>query len=421
MNILFISHSAGRTGAPYLLLSILEWFKQNTAHHIRVLTKHDGPLRRDFSKLAETMSFEQFTSAPGDTGVRLRQHYHDVELIYSNTGTNGVILAALAPLQRPVITHMHEMRYALAMWSDNAFDHVLRQTTTWICASRPVRDNLCRNHGVAPDETVIIPDFIDLPASSTNTNGRRELTDHRRRLLDELGLADPVRLVLGAGTFDWRKGADLFIQVCGYATRLREQETDLHFVWIGDEGYDDIMRLRTGIEVDGLNIGSRLHLLGFRDDLQACIAQCDAFLLTSREDPCPLVALAAAALAKPVICFEKAGGIADLVAQGAGIAVPFMDAHAMAGAIFSVLDSPENANALGKLGAERVRAEHSLEGNARKIYRLLDDVLAQWKQGGQAAEASAAPVGPRGTINFLILKATGWALRLHATIRGRGA
>lgn len=421
MNILFISHSAGRTGAPYLLLSILKWFKKYTAHNIRVLTKHDGPLRQDFSEFAETMAFEQFTSAPGDAGDRLRRYYHDVELIYANTGTNGLILAALAPLGKPIITHMHEMRYALAMWSDNAFDYVRQHTTTWICASRPVQDNLCRNHGVNPAETVIIPDFIDLPSNSKNPTNPRELADHRRRFLKELGLVDPVRLVLGAGTFDWRKGVDLFIQTCAYATRLRKHEQDVHFVWIGDEGYDDIMHLRTSIEMNGLGIGSRLHLLGFRDDLKNCIAQCDAFLLTSREDPCPLVALEAAGLAKPVICFEQAGGIADLVTQNAGIAVPFMDTHAMAGAVFSVLDSPEKAHAMGRQGAERVRAEYSLESNARKIERLLEDVLGTWKQNEKNSPKFTVSSGGRGKINSMILKATGWAIRVFAKIRGRGA
>jgi glycosyltransferase involved in cell wall biosynthesis len=405
MNILFISHSAGKTGAPYLLLSLVRWFCQNTSHGIQVLLKNDGPLRADFARFAETMSMEDFMLGPGGHEERLRAFYAKTDLIYSNTGTNGRIMAALAPLRCPVVTHMHEMRYALAMWGDDAFHEVVAATTLWICASTPVRDNLRDHHGVDQGATVIIPDFIHIPDQPVNHS------DFRPAFLTQLGLTDPVRIVLGAGTFDWRKGADLFIQAAAHCLgRDLETNTDenIHFVWIGDEGYDQVMQLRTSIEIQGLGIERHLHLLGFRDDLQACIGQCDLFLLTSREDPCPLVALEAAAQGKPVVCFQKAGGIADLAASGAGMAVPFMDTHAMAAQCRDILDHPDLAQTHGSRGAQLVRRDYGLEGNARAINQLLERIATT----GSGPPSTPSPAPRRARATF-IPKSVAWARRLR--------
>jgi glycosyltransferase involved in cell wall biosynthesis len=53
-------------------------------------------------------------------------------------------------------------------------------------------------------------------------------------------------------------------------------------------------------------------------------------LLTSREDPFPLVCIETANLSKPIICFEKASGTTEIVSQGGGFIVPYLDVEAMA-------------------------------------------------------------------------------------------
>ena len=42
MKILFISHDAGRTGAPLLLLNMLKWLKGNRDLSFEVLLMKDG-------------------------------------------------------------------------------------------------------------------------------------------------------------------------------------------------------------------------------------------------------------------------------------------------------------------------------------------------------------------------------------------
>jgi glycosyltransferase involved in cell wall biosynthesis len=64
----------------------------------------------------------------------------------------------------------------------------------------------------------------------------------------------------------------------------------------------------------------------------------DVFALTSREDPFPLVALEAAVLGKPVICFRQAGGIPEWVEGNGGFCIDYADTAQMAVVINRLAD-----------------------------------------------------------------------------------
>ena len=63
----------------------------------------------------------------------------------------------------------------------------------------------------------------------------------------------------------------------------------------------------------------------------------DVFLLSSREDPFPLVCLEAADCGLPVLCFADAGGMPLFVQEDAGAVVPYLDVDEMANQLRSFL------------------------------------------------------------------------------------
>jgi glycosyltransferase involved in cell wall biosynthesis len=77
------------------------------------------------------------------------------------------------------------------------------------------------------------------------------------------------------------------------------------------------------------------------------MAAADVFVLTSREDPYPLVCLEAAALEKPIVCFEGGGGTPEFVEADCGFVVPYLDIIGMADRVISLLDSPDCRDNLG--------------------------------------------------------------------------
>ncbi len=99
----------------------------------------------------------------------------------------------------------------------------------------------------------------------------------------------------------------------------------------------------------------------------------DAFVLPSREDAFPLVALEAASAELPVVCFDS-GGIPALIGDRAGIVVPFPDLEAMASALVDLAASPRRARSLGQEGSRLVRSHHVPEVGGPP----LRDVLARW-------------------------------------------
>ena len=56
----------------------------------------------------------------------------------------------------------------------------------------------------------------------------------------------------------------------------------------------------------------------------------DVFLMTSREDPFPLVCIEVGMLGIPIICFDGATGSQEIINQGGGVVVPYLDTDAMA-------------------------------------------------------------------------------------------
>jgi glycosyltransferase involved in cell wall biosynthesis len=106
-------------------------------------------------------------------------------------------------------------------------------------------------------------------------------------------------------------------------------------------------------------------------------AQFDAFLLTSREDPFPLVVLDAASLGKPVVCFAEAGGAPELVQEDAGLVVPYLDVEAMAAAATAIVEDADLRARLGRRAREKVLERHDMGVGGAHIAEIVRRQLAR--------------------------------------------
>src|SRR3954451_17798261 len=143
-------------------------------------------------------------------------------------------------------------------------------------------------------------------------------------------------VVVGMGAVEIRKGVDLFIAIAADVRRIAPG-SKIRFVWIGkgydpehDVGYSAYLAeqiSRSGLEEDTLTFVNEV------DDLDPIYAQSDIMLLSSRLDPLPNVAIEALMRGIPVICFENATGIAEVLSSEEitrRLVVPYMDTHAAA-------------------------------------------------------------------------------------------
>ncbi len=181
-----------------------------------------------------------------------------------------------------------------------------------------VRDRCADLVNLPPDRTEILPQGLD--------EAHCAAPEARPATRAALHLHPGTVMVLGMGYADLRKGFDLFLQAWRAA---QTGGVAAHFFWAG--GIDPTAEAYLGAEIAAAEATGTFRYLGRRDDPAALLVAADVFLLTSREDPLPSVALEALAAGTPVVAFDETGGVPDLLAQsGGGVTVPLGDVGAMA-------------------------------------------------------------------------------------------
>ena len=152
------------------------------------------------------------------------------------------------------------------------------------------------------------------------------------------------------------------------ASLLREPLPSLHWVVAG-EGADRhaLERLRAELGLD-----RRVHLLGHLDAPAGLIADATCFVMSSREEGLGTSVLEAMALGIPVAS-TSAGGIPEMLQDGAGLLVPPGDPAALAAAVERLVRDPTLAHDIGRKAeqwVQRFTAARMAEA-VRSVYRSL--------------------------------------------------
>ena len=299
--------------------------------------------------------------------TRLQSRYGGTrrpDLIFANTITHGNLLGELPIGSVPVITHVHELEYAIkSITSAASMTKVKAHTSHYIACAGIVRDNLTANHDVAIEKIEVVPEFIQ--PSICNPE---EIAAIRAKLRSQWRIPQSAFVIAACGTANWRKGVDLFAPLAANLMRTR-QKNSCFFVWIGEAEHENTIA-EALFDAQRLEVQDHVRFVGVRPNPAADFAAIDAFALLSREDPFPLTCLEAASAGKPIVCFQSAGGMPDFVGNDCGFCVPYLNLDAMAGALGKLIDSPELAGQLGKHGAEKVR-QFEVNVVAPKLWNVI--------------------------------------------------
>jgi ubiquinone/menaquinone biosynthesis C-methylase UbiE/glycosyltransferase involved in cell wall biosynthesis len=358
-KLLFISHEASRTGAPTFLLNLIRWVQRKDKRDIRILLRAGGALEPQFRELGETLVTNDIAAA----GAFLE----GVGLIYSNTGTNGAFLRTLAPSRIPIITHVHEMQYTLESFGKSNFEEVIKHTEHFIACSKAVADGLRQHHQIPAEKVSTIYEGISI--KSVREGAAAQTT---REVRQGCGLAEDTMVIAACGFADWRKGPDLFVQLAALMRNYNGNRGKLAFLWIGSLPGDERGKILLH-DVQQLGLSGLVKFVGEQDNPYPYLNLCDVFCLCSREDPFPLVMLEAAALAKPMLCFEKAGGAGEFCKKGGGFAVPYLNLEVMCERLIQLIEDEGLRRQAGEAAARLVRNEFDLGIVAPQILELIDE------------------------------------------------
>lgn len=338
-GMIFISHDASATGAPITLLNQCRAYRQVFGQDLVIVLLSSGELGElieEFRGIAPVIDLHRnLKDIVVDENIKyafskLR------ELGYSrciaNTVVSGALQQTLADYQIQTIYEIHELLGVIrnSGW-DSYAQNIAQSGSIVVFPAHYVADKFIQHFGLPVEHAQILPQGISLVYENGKSSAREKFLARLK-----LPFLPTIKLILGAGLAHHRKGTDLFFEVA--LEFYRKQRTDVHFVWLGNR--DEYFEHWKNQILPELPYKNNLHFLDFDPQPAYIFAGADVFLLTSREDPFPSVALEALANDTPVITFRDTGGIEEILDGTNGVVVDHLNVPMMANAAWEILQNP---------------------------------------------------------------------------------
>jgi glycosyltransferase involved in cell wall biosynthesis len=343
-------HDAGRTGAPILGLNLIKRFADRA--NIVVWIGREGALRDEF--LANSCFTLIGYQAPPEMRVAVDKLLQQVpiDLAYLCSVECEPLLDPLSFREVPIVSLINE--FSEYTFPREKLPRLVAHAQVVVVPADVVRDSavdaLSTWSTTAPTNIVVRPQGRSVVPRDATAPTQVEITaEWLRRRVRGRSHGD-VLIILGAGYVQPRKGVDLFVEV---ARRLVfDLGVDCRFIWVGANYRPTDLSFGTWVadQVKRSGLKDKVFFFEEQDTLAPFWETCDAFLLTSRLDPMPNVVLDAMAEGKPVVCFEKATGAAELAGRFPRLvkAAPYMDTGAAAAALKDLIAAGAQAASEGE-------------------------------------------------------------------------
>ena len=373
-NILIVSHDASRTGAPILLLRLLNHIRQKNIFNFKIILGKDGALRQKFEELGDTYvcPMKDDPKYRGNNMVtaiakrldyikdekkfkdQIRKNFETSDTILLNSIGSARLLKYLNGFKGKFISYIHELEFALTYYAQPGDSRTLiERTDLFLVPCNTVKNNLIKQFSIADNKIRQLNYLLEQGPS----------TAHPEKAGNDI-------IICSCGSTDWRKGFDLLSQTAWSLFKKRKKK-DFQFVWIGGaENSASVFQAK--LELRNMGISDLVSFVSENDNVQDHLSRADLFFLPSKEDPYPVVVLEAASKQIPTICFEHGGGIVEFVEEDAGWIVPFMDIDAVTDKIIYLMNNQDELKQKGKRALEKLALRHS----AGKVTEQLNSILS---------------------------------------------
>ncbi|WP_197026492.1 rhamnan synthesis F family protein [Hylemonella gracilis] len=392
-TVLVVSHEASRTGAPVLSLNLVEELSKR--YNVVVLLLGHGELVKTFQSVAtevwlDTLSRNDPRLASFVVNKICERHVLLFAIV--NSIVSHSVLAPLAMKFVPTIGLFHEFAsytrprdvFAQAfLWSTEV---VFSTRLTMEDALKTVfSDGLSAVH-VIPQGRCSIPKDKDCEQSLVNAE--RAFIASKMR---PAGSADDSIVVLGVGAVQIRKGVDQFLE-CAARVASSPGGENCRFVWFG-HGYDPETDLDYSVyladQIQRAGLAERVVFVRETSEIEKAYEEADIFLLSSRLDPMPNVAIDAMSFGVPVVCFAETTGIADFLIEhdlGQSCVAKYLDADDMAAKVLRMAESPVLRETLGNACREAANKTFQMQNYVKQIEQVALSASnkreQEWKDRG---------------------------------------
>ncbi len=365
MKIRFLVHDASLTGAPMVCLNFIRWIHENERGiKIATLIYRDGPLRYQFERYGEVFLLWKYSAGANNWITRRLLQIYDLsrylhyklgrkwDVDYINSAASVLTYSRFLKSRVRKILHVHEMLNGLRDFCGRkALVDLAGDCSFIISASDAVERDLLEYGGI---KSLVIHEFVDYHSTDSTPVS----------IKDKLNIPESAQIIGGCGRGSFRKGFDLFLKI---AQEMIGVTKDVYFVWIGSAPNTTFNQLVFDNEKDR---NSRILILDETILARSLMKGFDIFLIPSREDPFPLVAIENALNGIPLICFQDATGLRPLFRDNEDLMVSYESVGQIMNALNELLVDVDIRNERGK--KFRVNAmEYTTQNQAPKIAKLL--------------------------------------------------
>lgn len=300
-------------------------------------------------------------------------------VVHTHMAKAGAIarLAATRMPSRPIIVHTyhgHVLDGYFSRPTQEAFVRIERalasRSDALIAVSSEVRAELLKKGIGRPDQIRVIELGLDLAPYLA-------IQSPSMAFRNEIGIDGRTPLVATAGRLTAIKDHRTLFEAI-------KDLPSVHLAVLGDG------ELRNMLEDLSQRFGmrSRVHFVGWRDDVAGVLAAVDVVALSSLNEGTPVSLIEASAAARPVVATDV-GGVSSVVENGVtGLLVEPGSSRALAKALEDTLD-PDLGARLGAAGRQRVRVRFSKDRLVNDIRALYEELLAAPGAGHADAEMTS--------------------------------
>lgn len=329
------------------------------AYDIEVLVRPLAVLRRSLMSPAGVGRVAASWAADAGGLGRLARK-RDIALVHTNTSVTLGGAAAARVAGVPHVWHVREIYAGFERWWPG-YRRLLLTADALPCVSRAT----CEQFDGAAAAQVLHDGLAFTPARAPRAQSRAAL-----------GLPADAVVVTVLGRISGWKGQDVLVRALADPA-LRERG-EVHACIAGEPWRGEERHRRELVEsARRLGVADRVHLVGFRDDVEHVYGASDVVAVPSKQpDPLPNAALEAAAAGCCVVAADH-GGLPEILRDGeTGLLVAPGDPAALARALAQLADDAARRERLGEAAAADVGERFATALMLERVQALYDRLLS---------------------------------------------
>ncbi len=374
-NILLVSHSMSRTGAPIVILNIANNLDKNQYEvMIYNINSLNNQLYNEVDKSIKIEEFspfllrlknskfiivkmmarvlEKFIKLPDHFDMILQKYNPDIVLI--NTIYHLSLSDITAKRHIKTIRYIHELEsYQYSLSEDDKVRLLTSKDKLWAC-SQKVADVLSRYYNKTNIE--IVYPLVQIE----DTNNHKKLNTNNNYK------------IISAGVVDFRKGFDLWIDV---AINVVKKNKNVIFEWYGKLEGGDKEYFEYCMDRIPIKLKNNILYKGETKDLQRVLSEANLFFLSSREEPFSIVVIESLGYGLTSVGFKSGGIIESLEKKGVAKTVELGQTEKLSNII---LEFSKDKITIEKAKCLEAYQEFDFDKNFLQIEVLINDG-EQWK------------------------------------------